>query len=406
MELQAVVQVLMTERKPDKDEELTAASQKQLELARSLVDQDPALPAFTLLSLAVRLGASEVFIDCANRKLNLRFSKASIPADFVHSPELLEWWWTLIARDCKGWLAVMRNGQIDLLGWDGKQVVRNSGPAPEEFGCAVEFQAALAELQSPVFNAMADKQLLDAIKASFVERARVYPLPLYFNGVLWEWPLDIKLERVCVFTSYALIGRDDGEVGFAVAQPWAHGCRYWLTRDGRIVDMVSKGATDTQNASGNICHMPALRDHFPVQRRLNFLRKRDDAGIELSAVRSVWGKSSYLAGFEELLLSPRTVVFGQSPPVRLQMRPLRVRQLLMQTDRTNEANVIVPVRDGLTLDPVFVTSNPGGIHALAVVPDELVSTRQGRTLADKEAAQRWARGLVTQGQALQKPLME
>ena len=401
-----MVQVLMTERKPVKDDELTALSASQRESARKLVEEDASLPAFLLLSLAVRFGASEVFIDCAQRKLNFRFSKAEIPPEFLNSPEMLEWWWLLIAADCKGWMAVMREGRIDLLGWDGKQVVRNSGPAPEESGCALEFQAALAELQSPVFNAMADKQLLDKIKEAFVERARVYPLPLYFNGVLWEWPLDIKLERVCVFTSYALIGRDAGEPGFAVAHPWSHGCRYWLTRDGRMVDMVSKGATDTQNASGNICHIPALRDQFPLQRRLNFLRKRDEACIELSAVRSMWGKSSYLVGFEEFLLSPRTVVFGQLPQVRIQMRPLRARQLLMQTDCLNEANVIVPVKDGLTLDAIFVTSNPGGVHALAVVPEELVTTRQGRVLADKEAASRWARGLVTQTQALQKPLME
>jgi len=405
VDLKTVVQVLMTESKPTEDAELTAVSAARRERARTLADEDPSLGAFILCCLAARYGAQEVYIDCANRKLNLRFEQAQIPANLIQNEELMGWWWLLISGDCKAWLAVMQAGQVELLGWDGSKVVRNSGPAPEGLA-ALEFQATLAELQTPIFSAMADKKLIDQIKESFVERARVYPLRLYFNGVLWEWPLDIKLERVCSFTSYALIPAQDGEAGFACCHPWAHGCRYWLTRSGKIVDMVSKGATETQSASGNICYIPALQDQFNVQRRLNILHKRDEPCIELSPIRGMWGKHSFLPGHEQFLLSPRTVVFGQSPVIRLQMRPLRARQLLMQTDQTHEASVIVPVKDGMTLDPVFITSKPGGLHALAVVPDELETTRQGRQLADKEAATRWAKGLVAQCQTLQKPLLE
>jgi hypothetical protein len=406
MDLQTVVQVLMTESKPQEDEALTAISAARRERARALVGEEPCLNAFILLCLAARFGAPEVHIQCTERRLNLRFANAKIPADFLSSEELLGWWWCLISDECKAWMAVMREGTVELLGWDGAKVMRNSGPAPKGVESALEFQAALPELTSPIFSAMADKKLLDVIREGFVERARLYPLPLYFNGVLWEWPLDIKLERICSFTSYALVSRDDGDVGFAVAHPWAHGCRYWMTRTGGVIDMVSKGATDTQTSSGNICYIPALMDTFNVQRRLNFLRKRDEACIELSAVRSMWGKSSYLMGHEQYLLPARTVVFGQMPQIRLQMRPLRARQLLLQTDQVHEASVIVPVKDGMTLDPVFITSKPGGLHAMAVCPDELITTRQGRRLADKEAATRWARGLVEQCQKLQKPLFE
>jgi hypothetical protein len=406
MDLQSVVQVLMTESKPVEDDELTALAAQRRERAKALVAEEPCLNAFILLCLAARFGAPEVHINCAERRLNLRFANAKIPADFLASEELLGWWWCLISGDCKAWMAVMREGTVELLGWDGSKVVRNSGPAPEGVGSALEFQASLAALTSPVFDAMADKKILDQIREGFVERARLYPLPLYFNGVLWEWPLDIKLERICSFTSYNLAAREDGDVGFAVAHPWAHGCRYWMTRAGGVIDMVSKGATDTQTASGNICYIPVLKDVFNVQRRLNFMRKRDESCIELSPVRSMWGKSSYLIGHEQYLLAPRTVVFGQMPTVRLQMRPLRARQLLLQTDQVHEASVIVPVKDGMTLDPIFITSKPGGLHAMAVCPDELVTTRQGRRVADKEAATRWARGLVEQCQVLQKPLFE
>jgi len=404
--LQAVVQVLMTEKKPVEDEALTALSGPHREKARALVAEEPCLPAFILCCLAARYGASEVHIHCDQRRINLRFENAKIPADFLTSEEFLGWWWLLIAEDCKAWMAIMREGTVELLGWDGKKVMRNSGPAPEGIGGALEFQASLPALRTAIFDKMADKQYLDKIREGFIERARVYPLPLYFNGVLWEWPLDIKLERTCSFTSYSLISREDGDVGFAVAHPWAHGCRYWMTRAGGLIDMVSKGATDTQSASGNICHMPALQDHFQVERRLNFLRKREDAGIELSPVRSLWGKSSYLTGHEQFLLSPRTVVFGQTPVIRLQMRPLRVRQLLLQTDQVKEASVIVPVKDGMTLDAIFISSKPGGLHAWADCPEELVTTRQGRRLADKEVATRWAQNLVNQCQNLQKPLFE
>ena len=406
MDLQSVVHVLMTESKPVEDEGLTALSAQNRERAGALVKEEPCLPAFILLCLAARFGAPEVHINCRDRKLNLRFENAKIPADFLASEELLGWWWSLISGECKAWMAVMREGTVELLGWDGTKIVRNSGPAPEGIGSALEFQASLPQLRSPVFDQMGDKKVLDEIREGFTERARLYPVPVYFNGVLWEWPLDIKLERVCSFTSYALVSREDGDVGFAVAHPWAHGCRYWMTRAGGVIDMVSKGATDTQTASGNICYIPALLDVFNVQRRLNFLRKRDDPGIELSAVRSLWGKSSYLMGHEQYLLPPRTVVFGQMPQIRLQMRPLRARQLLLQTDQVHEASVIVPVKDGMVLDSVFISSKPGGLHAMAVCPDELLTTRQGRRLADKEAATRWARGLVQQCQTLQKPLFE
>lgn len=407
MDLQTVVSVLMTEQKPEEDEQLTARAAEYRERAKKLTDEDACLTAFMLLSLAARFRAPEVYISCSDRKLNFRFEGAQrIPVDFWSSDELLGWFWLLISQDCKAWLATMSEGTVHLLGWDGKRVVRNSGPAPSEIRGALEFQASLAQLQSPVFNAMGDKKILDGIKEGFVERARVYPLPVYFNGVLWEYPLDIKLERTCSFTSYSLVSREDDEIGFAVGQPWAHGCRYWLTRDGKIIDMVSKGASDVQNVSGNICYIPALKDNFNVQRRLNILRKRDEPCIELSPVRSMWGKTSFLPGFEEFLLSPRTAVFGQTPVIRLQTRPLRCRQLLMQTDQVHEASVIVPVKDGLTLDPIFIVSKPGGLHALALVPDHLAVGRQGRKLAEQDAANRWARDLCQQAQVLQKPLTE
>ncbi|MFN8606945.1 MAG: hypothetical protein U0931_05405 [Vulcanimicrobiota bacterium] len=402
MDIKSVVQVLMTEIDPVEDEALTAVSQKHRETARALLADEGCLAAFILCRLAARFGASEVHINSENRKINLRFQEANIPPDFFQSEELLGWWWLLISGDCKAWMAMMRDGSVELLGWDGKKVFRNKGLAPEGVGATIEFQASLPPLRTPIFDRADDKQYLDRIREGFVERARVYPLPIYFNGVLWEWPLDIQLERVCSFTSYSLA--EPGEVGFAVAHPWAHGCRYWMTRSGGLVDMVSKGAVDTQNASGNICHMPALQDRFDVQRRLNFLRKRDDPGIELSPVRGLWGKSSCLMGHEQYLLSPRTVVFGQTPIIRIQMRPLRVRQLLLQTDKVNEASVIVPVQDGMTLDPVFISSKPGGLHAWALAPEELVTARQGRKLAEKEIAMRWAQNLVDLCQNLQKPL--
>ena len=403
VDIKSVVHVLMTEKEPVEDETLTALSQKHREMARALVADEACLPAFMLCRLAARFGASEVHLSSENRKINLRFENAKIPADFFNSEELLGWWWLLISGECKAWMAMMREGTIELLGWDGKKVFRNSGPAPEGVGAALEFQASLPALRTAIFDKMDDKQYLDKIREGFVERARVYPLPIYFNGILWEWPLDIKLERLCSFTSYALAGPEERDV-FAVAHPWAHGCRYWLTRSGDLVDMVSKGAVDTQNASGNICHMPALQDRFDVVRRLNFLRKKDDPGIELSPVRGLWGKSSCLMGHEQYLLSPRTVVFGQTPIIRLQMRPLRVRQLLLQTDQVKEASVIVPVQDGMTLDPVFITTKPGGLHAWALAPEELVASRQGRKLAEKEVAMRWAQSVVDQCQNLQKPL--
>lgn len=394
----------MTEKEPVEDEALSALSDQHRETARALIADEACLPAFILCRLAARFGASEVHLNCENRKINLRFEQANIPADFFSSEELLGWWWLLISGECKAWMAIMRDETVELLGWDGKKVFRNSGLAPAGVGAAIEFQASLPALRTGIFDKMDDKQYLDRIREGFVERARVYPLPIYFNGVLWEWPLDIKLERTCSFTSYALA--EPGEVSFAVAHPWAHGCRYWLTRDGGLVDMVSKGAVDTQNASGNICHMPALQDRFDVQRRLNFLRKRDDPGIELSPVRSLWGKSSYLMGHDQYLLSPRTVIFGQTPVIRMQMRPLRVRQLMLQTDQVKEASVIVPVQDGMTLDPVFITSKPGGLHAWALAPEELITARQGRKLAEKEVAVRWAQNLVNLCQTLQKPLFE
>lgn len=404
MDIQSVVRVLMTEKEPVEDEALSALSEQHRERARALVADEACLPAFILCRLAARFGASAVHLSCENRKLNLRFEQAKIPADFIASEELLGWWWLLISGDCKAWMAVMREGTVELLGWDGKRVFRNTGLAPEGVGAALEFQASLPALRTAIFDKMEDKQYLDRIREGFVERARVYPLPIYFNGVLWEWPLDIKLERVCSFTSYALVGPEDGDIGFAVSHPWAHGCRYWMTRAGELLDMVSKGAVDTQSASGNICHMPALQDRFDVQRRLNFLRTRDDPSIELSPVRGLWGKSSCLMGHEKFLLSPRTVIFGQSPVIRLQMRPLRVRQLLLQTDQVQEASVVIPVQDGMTLDPVFITSKPGGLHAWALAPEELVTARQGRRLAEKEVAVRWAQNLVDQCQNLQKPL--
>jgi hypothetical protein len=404
MDLKAVVSVLMTERKPQEDAQLTALSGAMRERGAALVKDDPALGAFMLCSWAGRFRSSEVHVDCKDRRLNLRLQDGKFPADLFSSEEMLGWWWLLISGPCKAWLAVSQGGQVETLGWDGSKVYRNSGPAPESVS-ALEFQASLPELESPVFSAMADKKLIDQVKTVFLERARVFPIPIYFDGVLWEWPLDIRLERMCSFTSYDLVA-EGGELGFAVGHPWAHGCRYWLKSDGNLLDLVSRGATETEKASGNICHMPALGDDFVVSRRLNILRKRDEPCIELSPAWGIWGKHSFSPGYERYQLSRRTVFFGQNPVIRMQMRPLRARLLLMQTDQLHEAGVIVPVKDGMILDSIFVPSKPGGLHALAVVPPELATTRQSRQIADKEAGQAWARSIVAKAQELQKPLLE
>lgn len=384
---------------------MTAESKGHLEKARALLAEEPALAAAQFLSLAGRFRAQEVFFDCAERKMNWRFESVFVSDDFWDSQECLGWWWLLLPSEGQAWMAVAENGRIRVLSWDGRKVSRCEGPCSKDL-VGVEFLATLPELGSPILSAMADKKLLDPIREGFIERARLCPIAIYFNSILWEWPLDIKLERICSFTSYDLLPSGSESIGFAVAHPWAHGCRYWLTNEGRILDLCSQGAAELQEASGNICHIPALEGKLQVQRRLNLLRKRSEACIELAPVRSFWKHSCYLMGHDQYLLPARTVAFGTMPRVTVQMRPLRAGRLFMQTDQHHEANVVVPIRHGVTMDPVYVTTKPGGMQCLVELPAEVAVTRQGRAIADQAWATQWARQQVQECQARQAPILE
>ena len=404
MELEIALQVLVSERPPQEVASLTSVSKERITQAQALLTEEPCLAAFMVLSLAARFGAPDVHFDCKDRELRMSFTGGQVAESLWESDELQDLWWLLLAIPGTAQLSVVTSGKLHVMRWDGRKVLATSGPNPKGIHGGLELRSTLTDEASPILSAMADKKIIDNIREGLFERARVYPLPIYLNGVLWEWPLDIKLERVCSFTGYDLVPRTKGELGFAVAHPWAHGCRYWLMPNGDLLDMVSKGASETQSASGNICFIPALGSTLTVERSLNLLRKRGQPCIELSLVRSMWSKFSYLPGYEQYLLSPRTVVFGVNPKSRVQMRPLRARSLFMQTDRTLEANVVVPVRDGLALDAVFVTTTTGGLNAIAVCPSELATTRQGRRLADRDAAVAWAKSLVELSQAQQAPL--
>lgn len=404
MKLEIASQVLVAERPPTRDSELSSVASSRVTAAQKLVAGEPCLAAMALMAVAVRFGASGVQMQCQQRQWQMSFVGGSIPDSFLEDEEMYGLWWLLLHHPCKAQLSLVTEHYLGVLRWDGRQVLVTRGPNPEGLEGGIEFTAHLEEEETPILSAMADKRMMDGIRQGLFERARVYPLPLHIQGVLWEWPLDIKLERVCSFTHYDLVEVSSGQPGFAVAHPWAHGCRYWLRTDGRIIDMVSLGASDTQNASGNICSIPAFEEGLQPQRTLNLLRKRGSPGVELSLVRTLWGKSSFLPGFENYLLSPRTVVFGVMPQIRVQMRPMLARRLFMQTDKMLEANVVVPIRDGLALDPVYFTTKSGGLNIIALAPPELAVTRQGRSLADKEAATAWARQLVEECLQLQAPM--
>lgn len=397
---------ILSEQKPIEDAELTALAEDAIAEAKSAATNEPGLLVLSFLAFAVRFKAHDIQIECKDRQLTLRLLVKYLPQDFWSSPELLEWWWMLLSEaTTNAWLACNNQGKMKLLGWDKGKVFRNQADCPVE-GVVLEFQAVLKRLATPVFNAMADKKVVDQIQAQMNERGRLYPLPVYINGVSASSPLDIKIRQVSSFSSYDLVSETQQQLGFGVAHPWAHGCRYWLTPDGGIVDLHSKGASDINANSGNICHIPALGKELAFERRLNIMRKSGQDCIELSPVRNVWGKTSFLPGMERYLMDLRPLIFGETPVVKLMTRPLRVSQLLIQTEQTLEASCIVPIRDGIALDCVFENSKPAGVWAYAIPPAHLETTLNGRRLVSCPELAEWAASIVNEARFRQKPLSE
>jgi hypothetical protein len=397
---------ILTDKKTVDDHELTAAAEEQTKKAKAAASGEPGLMALPFLALACKHRASDIQIECKDRQLTLRFESGYLNDGFWSSPDLLDWWWLLLAEvSSNAWLAYTSSGQMQLLGWAKGKVFRSASACPVDGG-VVEFQAVLKQLASPVLNAMADKKMIDQIREILAQRARLYPMPIYANGVAASSPLDIKIRQVSSFSSYDLIEDQEQDLGFAAAHPWAHGCRYWLTPDGRIIDLHSKGANDIDAKSGNICQMTALGNELSFERRLNILRKSGQDCIELSPVRNMWGKTSYLPEMGRYLLDSRPLVFGENPVVKLMAKPLRVRQLLIQTEQTQEANHIIPIRNGLALDTVFENSKPGGLVIYSIPPQHLTTTLNGRRLATSAALAEWTSALAAEARERQKPLSE
>lgn len=397
---------ILSEHKPIEDPDLTALAEDAIAEAKSAATNEPGLLVLPFLALAAQSKASDIQIECKDRHLTLRLMLKHLSPDFWSSSELLEWWWMLLSEaTTNAWLACTNQGKMQLLGWDKGKVFRNQADCPVD-GTVVEFQAVLKRLATPVFNAMADKKIVDQIQGQMNERGRLYPLPVYINGVSASSPLDIRIRQVSSFSSYDIVSDTQQQLGFAAAHPWAHGCRYWLTPGGGILDLHSKGASDINANSGNICHIPALGNNLEFERRLNILRKSGQDCIELSPVRNVWGKTSFLPGMERYLMDLRPLVFGETPVVKLMTRPLRVNQLLIQTEQTQEANCIVPIRDGIALDCVFENSKPGGVWAYAIPPSHLKTTLNGRRLVSCPELSDWTASVVNEARYRQKPISE
>ena len=388
MKLQAALEEMTQTR----DSRLSDAVADELPKLRKLVKVDPGLPVVRLILLAARRGPVEIDIKFEERQLVVRV------AGLLNIPnleeELREIFWFSAAMECqKSRVAIAQDGQLTALFWNGFEVFANSQSFSEgALGTTVELCCSFEHLKSPLLSLYADKEMLDKILVTLNQRCRYYPEEIRVNSILWTWPLEFDTVRSCFFTSYTL--EKDPNRGFAVAHPWAHGCRFFVEKDGSVVDLYSRSGEDAKNAKGNFCHIPALSS--AVSRRLGLLKKVGEAGIDISMPRT-WGRNSYFPGGDEYLLSTRNVVFG-SPPVKLQMRPLRVSSLFLQEDRDTAQTLIHPIRRGFALDTLRMARKPGGMVVIAECPEDLPTSPDGFKLLDGEAKDRWVESIIEEFQ--------